>query len=357
MSTYEKLKELSIKADKISEQIVTEEGTKNALIMPFLSALEYDVFNPHEVVPEFIADVGVKKGEKVDYAIKKDGKIIIIVECKSVGSALTIESVSQIFRYFSVTDARFAVLTDGIEYLFYSDIDAPNKMDAHPFFEFNLLRFDKHHVEELENFSKAKFSLSNILEAATALKHLKDCKKALEAELSNTSEEFIKYFIGRLGSRRATQQTLNEFSPIATKAYKQFINEKINERLRSAMAPVQEKVLTQEIDSEDSNDDKGEDDDNGVVTTVEEIEGYHIVRAILREVVDVSRIVMRDTKSYCGVLLDDNNRRPICRLHFNYSQKYIGLFDKNKEETRHPIGSLDDIYKFADNLLETVHYY
>jgi hypothetical protein len=66
---------------------------------------------------------------------------------------------------------------------------------------------------------------------------------------------------------------------------------------------------------------------------------------------------MRDTQSYCGVLLDDNNRKPICRLHFNRGQKYLGVFDLQKNETRHPIGSVDDIYGFMEQLKATAASY
>lgn len=97
--------------------------------------------------------------------------------------------------------------------------------------------------------------------------------------------------------------------------------------------------------------------DRGINTTVEEIEGFHIVRAILAKKVDPKRIVMRDTKSYCGVLLDDNNRKPICRLRFNHSQKYIGNFDQDKNETRKPIDRLIDIFATAEDREEAVKRY
>lgn len=358
MSLQEKVKNISLRAESLIEQISTEEGTKNALIMPLIGALGYDVFDPSDVTPEFAADVGIKKGEKVDYAIKHDNKPSILVECKAVGSSLSVEKASQLYRYFSVTDARFAILTDGIEYLFYSDIDSPNKMDPIPFFEFNLLRYDNHHIEDLAKFSKEKFSLEDILAAANKLKYLKGFKSALVKEAATPSDNFVKLLLADFHSGRLTQQVIDEFRPTAQQALRQYVNEQINERLRSAMAPAPkpEVISESETNSDSAPRNEGEDD-NGIVTTVDEIEGYHIVRAILREIVDVSRIVMRDTKSYCGILLDDNNRRPICRLHFNYSQKYIGLFDKERTETRHPINSLDDIYKFADVLHETVHYY
>ena len=92
-------------------------------------------------------------------------------------------------------------------------------------------------------------------------------------------------------------------------------------------------------------------------TTEEEVEGYYIVKSILREVIDPRRVTMRDRISYCGILLDDNQRKYICRLWFNSSQKYVGLFDEEKKEERVPIGDLNDIYQHAERLKATVATY
>src|SRR3546814_246350 len=129
MDIVDRLRELASRASRLQSSIHTEEACKHALILPFLSLLGYDVFNPDEVVPEFVADVGTKKGEKIDYAIRKDGKVIVLVECKWNGKGLTLENASQLFRYFAVTEARCAMLTNGLTYQLYTDIDEPNKMD------------------------------------------------------------------------------------------------------------------------------------------------------------------------------------------------------------------------------------
>ncbi|ERN42360.1 hypothetical protein KR51_00009730 [Rubidibacter lacunae KORDI 51-2] len=149
MDLIDRIKDLRSRNVKQLEHIRTEEATKNALVMPFISALGYDVFDPTEVIPEFTSDIGTKKGEKVDYAIKKDDNIIVLIECKWSGSNLRQEHASQLYRYFSATEARFAILTNGIEYEFYSDIDETNKMDARPFFTFNVLAFQDHQVKEV----------------------------------------------------------------------------------------------------------------------------------------------------------------------------------------------------------------
>ncbi|MDQ6991508.1 MAG: type I restriction enzyme HsdR N-terminal domain-containing protein [Mariprofundaceae bacterium] len=330
--------------------IQTEEATKNAFIMPFISSLGYDVFNPLEVIPEFTADVGTKKGEKVDYAIKKDDDIIILIECKWSGASLHKDHASQLYRYFSATEARFAILTNGIDYKFYSDIDEPNKMDSKPFFSFNVLQFEDHQIKELKKFTKSAFSLEDILTTASTLKYTGAIKKILDEELKNPTEEFVRFFASRIYDGRLTQHVIEEFTGIVKEARSQFINEQINDRLKSAMSANEpESVVEENIDSGAKVEPKKE----GIETTQEEIDGYNIVKALLREVVDVQRVTMRDTKSYCGILLDDNNRKPICRLHFNYSRKYLGVISEKSEE-RIEIESVDDIFQYADRIKATL---
>jgi len=352
MDLIDKIKDLASRIPKQVDHIQTEEATKNAFIMPFISALGYDVFNPTEVIPEFTADIGTKKGEKVDYAIKKDDDIIILIECKWSGADLHQDHASQLYRYFSATEARFAILTNGISYEFYSDIDEPNKMDSKPFFTFNVLGFQNHQVNELKKFTKSAFSLDDILTTASTLKYTGAIKKILEEELANPSEPFVRFFASQIFDGRLTKPVIEQFTKIVQEARKQFVNEKINERLTSALSANEtpKEELPSEMEGEPL------ENDDGVVTTEEEIEGYNIVKAILRQTVDVKRITMRDTKSYCGILLDDNNRKPICRLHFNYAQKYIGILTQKKEE-RFEIDSVDSIFEYAEQIKSTAAEY
>lgn len=327
--------------------IQTEEACKNAFVMPFLGALGYDVFNPDEVVPEFVADVGVKKGEKVDYAIRKDGKIIMLVECKWNGKALSLENASQLFRYFTVTDARFAILTNGLVFQFHTDIDEPNKMDRHPFFVFNLLDFTEAHVDELKKFSKQAFDIDNVLGTATALKYTNQVKAILTEELSSPSDEFVKIFASRIYEGRMTQAIREQFSTIVQRSFTEFVRERVSDRLKTALR-------ADDAISADVSDGIPVGEDEGVVTTEEETEAFNIVRAIARQAVKSGRITMRDAKAYCAILLDDNNRKPIARLHFNgKAKKYIGLFS-GKTEEKFEVGTLDDIFSFAPQILATL---
>lgn len=354
MDFIDRIKEISNRIPKQIDHIKTEEATKNAFIMPFISALGYDIFNPLEVIPEFAADIGAKKGEKVDYAIRKDDEIIVLIECKWCGADLHKDHASQLYRYFSTTESRFAILTNGLSYEFYSDIDEKNKMDSKPFFKFNALEFDEHHIDELKKFTKQSFSLEDILTTASTLKYTGAIKKILEEELKNPSEQFVRFFAAQIYDGRLTQQVIEQFTRIVKEARNQFVNERINERLKSALSANDiEKPDPNSISNEKENaglTSKGNDE---IVTTQEEIDGYNIVRAILSKNVDTSRVKMRDTKSYCGILLDDNNRKPICRLHFNYSQKYLGIFE-NKKEARTKIDSVNDVFKFEEQIRKTL---
>jgi hypothetical protein len=342
----DRVRELANRIPLQLQHIRTEEATKNALVMPFISALGYNVFDPMEVTPELDADVGVKKGEKVDYAILKDAKPIILFECKGVSANLDEVHASQLYRYFSVTDARIGVLTNGIIYRFFSDLEAPNKMDSKPFLEVNLLSLDDNVLAELKKFSKSSFELGAILANASDLKYTREIKRILAQEINQPSEEFVRFFTTQVYTGRLTQSIREQFTERTKKALQQFISERVSDRLKSALAQEQESSKAAPASAEEN----PATEEAQTQTTEEELHGYYIVKAILTQVIDPQRIVLRDQKSYCSILLDDNNRKPICRLWFNSAQKYLGLFNEEKNETRMPIASLAEIYQYSDQL-------
>lgn len=360
MDFIDKIRELSAHIPKQLENIQTEEATKTALIMPFMTALGYNVFDPTEVTPELSADIGVKKGEKVDYAILQDGKPVILFECKHHTTDLGKVHASQLYRYFSVTDARFGVLTNGIVYWFYTDLEQKNKMDEKPFFEFNMVEIKETAVEELKKFSKSSFNLDFILTTAAELKYTREIKKLLLEQMQEPADEFVRVFASKVYSGKLTQTVREQFVQLTKQAFKQLINDLINERLKSALAsetPLQEPPAA-EVSSTVSNPSPSttEKSSSEIITTEEELEGFYIIRAILREVIPPKRVSMRDVKSHCGILLDDNNRKPICRLHFDSAKKRISFFDTDKEEYI-IIDDIDDLYKYANRLKSTVEKY
>ncbi|TXR37482.1 restriction endonuclease [Ectopseudomonas mendocina] len=358
MEFADKLNSLSVKIRQQSASIQTEEATKNAFVMPFIHAvLGYDVFDPTEVTPEYVCDIGTKKGEKIDYAILKNGEIQILIECKKIGEPLSLNHASQLFRYFHVTNARIAILTNGQVYKFFTDLDAPNKMDEKPFLELDLLDIDEHVVPELVKLTKSAFDVESIVNAAGELKYVSQIKKLLTGLLTNPDEDFIKFVASRVYEGAVTQKVRELFAELTRKASAQFLNDQANDRLKSAISGSPASVTQAKEPAAQVADESEDDAGEKVVTTEEEIEGFMIVKAIVRHAVDVKRVAIRDNQSYCGVLLDDNNRKPICRLHFNRSQKYLGIFDQDKNETRIPINGVDDIYAHSEKLIETKKLY
>ena len=348
MELQNKLKALADKINQLKDKIETEESTKHAFVLPFINVLGYDTFNPLEVVPEFTADIGLKKGEKVDYAIFQNEIPILIIECKHWQVNLDAHN-SQLFRYFHTTKTRFALLTNGIQYRFYTDLEHANKMDAKPFLEFDIVKIKDNEAHEISKFHKSNFDIDKIVNNASALKYTKEIKKCIAEEIVTPTYDFVRLFANKVYDGRLTEKVMVEFTELVQKAFSQTVNEKINDRLNSALNKEaenqQEDIL--EIDEEDSR----------IVTTEEELEGFRIVVAILRRKLAVDRIAHRDTQSYFGILLDDNNRKPLCRLHFNGGKKYLGLFDENKRETKEHINNIDDIYQFEEQLLKTIDMY
>lgn len=343
------LKALADKIMLLKDKIETEESTKHAFVLPFINILGYDTFNPTEVVPEFTADLGLKKGEKVDYAIFQDGSPILIIECKSWKEKLTIHN-SQLFRYFHVTKTRFALLTNGITYQFFTDLDEKNKMDEKPFLEFDITNLKDNVISEIVKFHKSNFDVNKIVNNASLLKYTTEIKKQIDNELQDPPNEFVKLFANKVYPGRLTEKVVDEFKELVQKGFNQFISEKINDRLNAA---INKETQKQKEEAEEVII----IDENKIFTSEEEMEGYRIVIAILRRKIPTKRIVSRDTQSYFGVLLDDNNRKPICRLHLNGGKKYIGLFNDNKNEIRQAIQTVDDIYLFEKELLETLDAY
>lgn len=354
MDFKDEIKQFGDKVEKLKGQIGTEEATKNAFIMPFIKALGYDVFNPLEVVPEFIADIGIKKGEKVDYAIMKDGQPTILVECKHWSENLDPHN-SQLFRYFHTTKAKFGLLSNGIVFRFYTDLVEKNKMDEKPFLEFNVTDTKDNQIEELKKFHKSYFDVENIVNTASELKYMNELKGFIHTEFQNPTDGFVRHFAKQAYQGVLTAKLMEQFTALTKRSIQQYINDLITERLKSALkkendeeqnVAAHELVLTADKTS-----------DNKIETTAEEMEGFMIVKTILRQKIASNRIVFRDAQSYFAILLDDNNRKTICRLYLNGGKKYFAHIDDQKKEVRSEIKTLDDIFNHAELLHEIVANY
>lgn len=338
------IKQLSEKVIKLKENLQTEEATKTALIMPFLQALGYDIFNPVEVVPEFTCDIGTKKGEKIDYAILKEGEPIMLVECKHWRQDLNLHD-NQLLRYFNVSKAKFGLLTNGVIYRFYTDIETPNKMDEKPFLEVDMLDLKHNVVEELKKFHKTYFNIDNILSSANDLKYTSELKAVASNEFANPSPELTKLFAKKVYGGIITQKILEQFTVLLRKSIASLINDNISDRLKTAL-----KTESQETE-EKKEEEQGLQKENSIITTEEELEAFFIVKSILRKHIDIERVTYRDVESYFSVLIDCNRLKIVCRFYFNTKNKQIAIMDDNKKEVKHKIDVLDDIYQYSEDII------
>ncbi|MDO5065538.1 MAG: type I restriction enzyme HsdR N-terminal domain-containing protein [Actinomyces bowdenii] len=361
MSFENALADIANRTRDYADSLETEEATKTAIIMPFIQGvLGYDVFNPDEVIPEFVADVGSRKGEKIDYAIKQDDKIQILIEAKKIGEPLSLEHASQLVRYFSVSnDARIGILTNGRYWDFYTDLDKPNILDSKPFLRLDLLNIDHYTLPELKKLTKSTFDLGSVLTAAEELKYVSSTRSEIARAFNSPDPDFVQLFARRVYDGALTARMRDFFQNVVEKACRQFLAEQVNERLKNALSESSPIASSpSEADQTTTEERKEKEGRPGIVTTEEEREAYFIVRAIVASEIPVDRIFERDTKSYFTVLVDDTNRKPVCRFHFNSkSKKYLGIIGPDKSETRYLLERLEDIYDHADALRETVKRY
>ncbi|MBU3699658.1 MAG: restriction endonuclease [Candidatus Kapabacteria bacterium] len=351
MDFKDQLRQLSERIVRLKDNVLTEEATKNAMIMPFLQVLGYDVFNPLEIVPEFVSDIGTKKGEKIDYAIMQNGQPVILVECKHHAQNLDVHD-GQLLRYFHVSKAKFGILTNGITFRFYSDLVEPNKMDEKPFLEFKIDSIRDQQIEQLKKFHKSYFNIQEISETAEVLMYLSELRAVVQREITEPSDDFTRHFAKLVYDSTVTQKVLDRFRDLVRQTFANYINELINERLQLAMKAQDERAESESTvvkQVEDSPDAK-----NKITTTQEELEGYIIIRSMLHGTVDLKRVTYRDQQTFFSLLLDDNNRKPICRLWYNGTKKYIGIIDAAKNEMKHEITGNDDLYQFQEQIKSTV---
>lgn len=358
MDFIDQLKQFAKRVESLKESITTEEATKTAVIMPFFAMLGYDVFNPQEFVPEYTADVGIKKGEKVDYAIIDNGEPVILIECKAITENLDRHD-SQLFRYFGTTSAKFAILTNGILYKFYTDLDNPNKMDKDPFLTINILEIRDNQVTELKKFCKSVFNVDSIFSTASELKYAHEFKRVFTRELDNPSDDLIRLFLQDCYSAPKTQAVLEKFRPLLKNALNDLISEMMNDKIKAALggsggtvSPAEPKAQETEAPSED-----GKRTPN-IVTTEEELECYFIIKNLLAPLVgDIRDITYKDTESYINILYKGNSRKWICRLALTSSRKTLIIPDEAKNETKYQLQDIYDLNQYGEALSEVLKRY
>lgn len=331
------LKEFCTRLRNLTTRVKTEEATKTAMIMPFFSLLGYDVFNPLEFVPEYTADVGIKKGEKVDYAIlDKKQNPIILIEAKCCGENLDKHG-SQLFRYFSTTSAKFGILTNGVIYKFYTDLAEQNRMDTKPFLVVDLLNLKDSDIADLNQFQKDVFTISSVLAKAAELNYNDQIKQFFLRQLDDPDSDFVTYVLTDIYKGRKTQKVIEDFRPIVKKAFGQLINDKISERLQNV------------LDSEKSSGIEHIIIKQKIPKARELPEGYVIVKALIFESLNGREIDFTDSECL-EIFLKDNPQNWICRIDLLNNRLYINMQSGEKNFVKRQIRAVQDIY-FYKNLL------
>lgn len=355
MDFSEQIKQFSERVSFIRDTISTEESTKMSLVVPLFQILGYDVFNPLEFCPEYTADVGIKKGEKVDYAILENGQPNILIECKSCTEQLE-KHASQLFRYFSTTPAKFGILTNGIVYKFFTDLEESNKMDLVPFLVIDMCNIKDSLINELKKFCKDAYDKDKIFSTAEELKYTSLAKSVLAEIYDSPSEDFVRFFLNKIYEGQKNQKVIEKFTPVIKKAFSSFVNEIVNNKISSALSKDNEDMETQHTPT-NTEVESTEEPVSKIITTQDEIEAFYIIRGILAECAPVEDIVHRDTESYFGILYKDNNRKPICRLKLDGKVKQILIPDNKKNFSKYTLENLNDIYKYKTPLIESLNNY
>lgn len=366
MDFKDQLMQLSDKIDKQKDNIATEEATKTSFIMPMIAALGYDVFNPFEVVPEMECDL-TKRGDRIDYAIMKDNTPILLIECKHCKQNLDLHS-TQLAKYYAASNARFGVLTNGVEYRFYADLEKQNIMDEKPFLVVDMLNLTDTDIEQLKKFHKSYYNEQDILSTAQELQITIQVKDLLSRNFQQPDDEFTRYFVRSLNDGKYSAKLVEQYRPILKKSIASVINDIIADRLNVAIKSegVRETKQSEEHTASDVSEEATakelpngvvfQDEEKGIVTTQEEIDAYNIIRSILRQYIDVKRIQYNDYKSYFTINLDGSTWWWICRLSLGKRKKQFCIPKVGyKSNEWIEIESIDDLFKFEDILKEALN--
>jgi len=340
----DELKKLAERFELQKNLVLTEAQTKQSFIMPFITnVLGFDTTDISQVESELVADAGSKKDEKVDIALKKDGKLLVIIEAKHHKERNLDLHINQLIRYFAFTKAKFGILTNGYTYRIYTDTEATNIMDNQPFLEFDIDNASKEQLIELENFKFEKINIETIFDRAERLRTENIVKKSIKEELKNPSKEFVSLFVKKINEgKRLTEKIQNQYGDIIKESAVKIILEEA----KSYLDKMQNKVLSE---NESSSYVETEIKDANIETTPEEMELYLIVKAIAGQVVNPNEIISKDTKNYFSIMYQ-NQRQTF--LRFWQTRGKITLLSNGDalEEKTIEIGSPSDLYHHMEDI-------
>jgi len=334
-----------IESQKIDQKF-DEAQTKLLYINPFIEILGYRTSEHADVIAEWPADFAARSRDKVDYALRKNGTEILIIECKRFHEKVGKHG-HQLSDYFNnLPLLRFGILTNGTIYHFYTDIDTRNIMDPEPFFDFNVTDFNDEQVRILEMFCKENFDEKSIIEKARRLTYSRDIRKVLYSEMTNPTKDFIKFIAEKayLEKKRGsiTERIRNLFDELVNLSLPIVINQLIRDRM---------------IRLKPSADNGTREAESKVITTEEEREAYFIVKSIIRRKISAERVGFKDAQAYFSIRIDESSHKTVCRLYLNSNKKHICIYDMDRNETKFDIESIDNIFDLSGQLLKSVSIY
>jgi len=301
---------------KRAEQVVGEESTKMALILPFLSALGYDIYDPTEVMPEYVADFAIRRSgqlEKVDYALAINDTIVMIVEAKARGQKAEAHD-GQLKKYFnSLLATKVSIVTNGIQYRFFTDLRNTNVMDDEPFFSSNVLEYDSKDIENLKFFHRDNFDVAAISSHAEEMVYLKSLTKLVGDLLRSPSEDFMRFLLGQLGLEgkklglegkklglegKINKKKLDKFEPLIKKSIQNSLVELMTRSLSQEIAQPVEADKPVEPDEIEEIEEEG----SKVETTAEELEAFEKIKTIAASSKNHNlEVKYKDVAAYFGV--------------------------------------------------------
>lgn len=337
------IRNLGHRIQQFRSEVNNAEAAKNAFVMPFIKELGYDVFNPSEVMPGFPAGTGLRRSSGiVGCTILKDRTPLILIECTPHTTPLHTCGTPQLLRHFSAS-ASFLIHTNGIEYQFYSRLSVSGDKNEKSFLAFDITTITDHQIEELKKFHKACFELDRFMDTNSDQLYTNALRKLIHRELQDPSPELVRYFARQVFAGSVTQKVIRHFMVLTRKSFQQYINDLNTGQHQPATREVTIPVQVQTTGHSCKLNHKE-------ISIPEALEAFTIVRSILRQMIPVGRIVYRTTQSYLAILLDNKERKTICRLYFNNGTKYLGLFYEQKKETKIELIALDDLFLYGNAL-------
>lgn len=317
MGLFEDLRNLSEQVKKRKDYIQGEEATKHSLVLPFLQVLGFDVYDPREVKPEYVADFATKLSgkqlRKVDYALYVRGELSIFLECKAVDVAVE-DQEGQLAQYFNSTPSvKLGIITNGIQYRFFTDLRLQHIMDSEPFLDFNILSFTEREAEALKPLTKESYNGSSVQRYAEEIISAEKVTALIGELLTNPSENFVRFILDELDlvAGKKNANVIGRFTPIVKKAMQAALLSMMTKSFQQGLtpppaAPPEPPAPEPSLQAVDktlpaAEPGTGTKEGGGAVTTEEELAIFQIVSRLCGESSLKSAVKYKDTTAYFGI--------------------------------------------------------